>query len=203
MNPALRDVSGHMVGLGLNSLAHALRLALYRSPDNECWSQLSVLNAAHAAEILVKARIADEHPLLIFSQVPRSTQADGDLLNYGDLFGSGRTYQYNELPERLWAVTGIRLANAGAFQEFGRLRNTIQHFAAPSVDASQATLDFVFGVLDPFINAEWDEFAIDHNEEMGDHYGHIFETLVQRNIRPLLSPCAARAPHGRGVRGPD
>ncbi|MTJ52431.1 hypothetical protein FJR38_07000, partial [Anabaena sp. UHCC 0253] len=33
---------------------------------------MCVVHTAHAAEILLKARIAQEHPLLIFSKLPKS-----------------------------------------------------------------------------------------------------------------------------------
>jgi hypothetical protein len=35
-------------------------------------------------------------------------------------------------------------------------------------------------------------YAIDFNEEYGDHYEHIFDTLVCQDIRPMISPEAAR-----------
>ena len=191
MHPALKNVADHMRELGLGALTHALRLSLYADPNNESWGDLSVLNAAHAAEILIKARIALEHPLLIFSQIPRSTQAGGPLLAFEDLFQRGQTIDFQDLPERLWAVTGQSLPNLDVYREFGRLRNAIQHFASPQSDPRSRTLEFVFKVLDPFIFKNWGLYAIDYNEEFGDHYDHIFESLVTRDIRPLISPAAA------------
>lgn len=192
MNPDLKGVSQNMLNLGLGALQHALRLSLYFDPENPSWRDLSVLHAAHAAEILIKARIAEEHPLLIFEELPRSTQAVGNLLDFRDLVEHGRTLQYQDLPERLWAATGQRLPNLDGYKRFGRIRNAIQHFA-PGRDSSVETLRFTFTVLDPFIHANWKLYAIDYNEEMGDHYEHIFETLVAKDIRPLISPAAARA----------
>ena len=66
--PELRSVHKHMLGLGLGALAHANWQAAFHSWDNEYWPQLSVLQAAHSAEILIKARIAQAHPLLIFAR---------------------------------------------------------------------------------------------------------------------------------------
>jgi hypothetical protein len=192
MNPALKNVSEHMKELGLGALRHALRLSLYVDYDNQSWSELSTLNAAHAAELLVKARIAAEHPLLIFTQLPKSTQTGGQLLDFKHLFEKGQTLDFHELPERLWAVTGETLPATQTFLDFGKFRNAIQHFGPPAEDASARTLDFVFSVIDPFIHKNWGLYAIDYNEEMGDHYEHIFDTLVSRNIRPLISPDAAR-----------
>lgn len=60
------------------------------------------------------------------------------------------------------------------------------------------TLEFVFKVLDPFLIANWGLYAIDFNEECGDHYDHIFDTLVAHDLRPALSPNAAeywQSPH--------
>lgn len=178
--------------LGLGALTHAMRLSLSVDQNNEFWGELSVLNAAHAAELLIKARIAAEHPLLVFTRLPGSSGASGALLDFEDLFQKGQTLEFHELPERLWAVTGVKVPNVDEYLRFGKFRNAIQHFAPPAEDASQRTLDFVFSVLDPFINEQWGLFAIDYNEEFGDHYEHIFETLVARDIHPLISPNAAR-----------
>jgi hypothetical protein len=196
MNPALKDVAENMKELGLGALTHALRLSLYSTRENPSWPELSVLNAAHAAEILIKSRIASEHPLLIFTQVPRQASASGPLLDFRDLFERGQTIDFQDLPERLWATTGVTLPNVEVYRNFGRYRNAIQHFAPPhddeEDDASGHTLEFVFRVLDPFIHDTWGLYAIDFNEEFGDHYEHIFDTLVVRNIRPLISPDAAQ-----------
>jgi hypothetical protein len=193
VNPELAGVAEHMRELGLGSMQHALRLSLYDGMTNDWWGELSVLHAAHAAEILIKARIAQEHPLLIFEQLPKPSNDRTSALELHDLFEKGRTVQFGDLPERLWATTGVRLPSPDVFASFGRFRNSIQHFGAPDDDSRQRTLDFIFGVVDPFIHAEWDLFALDYNEECGyDHYEHILETLVSRNIRPRISPDAAR-----------
>ena len=199
MNPELSGVAEHMLGLGLGSMQHALRLSLYSDYDNRWWGELSVLHAAHAAEILIKARIAQEHPLLIFQQIPKPAPGRTDPLSFEDLLESGTTLQYNELPQRLWAATGIRLEKEDLYARFGRLRNSIQHFASPRTDPRDRTLEFIFEVVDPFIGAQWGLYAIDYNEEMGDHYEHIFGTLVTKNLRPRLSPDAARAWTGETV----
>ena len=193
MHPELNNVADHIRDLGLGALAHALRLSLYYSQENASWGDLSVLHGVHSTEILIKARIAAEHPLLIFDEIPRSAQADGTLLAFEDLFEKGRAIDFKDLPDRLWAATGQSLSSLEVYQKFGRFRNAIQRFAAPRNENSSArTLEFVFQVLDPFIFKNWGLYAIDFNEEFGDHYDHIFETLVRRNVRPLISPAAAQ-----------
>lgn len=59
-----------MLDLGLGALAHANRHAAYAPMENHRWPELSIIQAAHAAELLIKARIAQEHPLLIFEKLP-------------------------------------------------------------------------------------------------------------------------------------
>ena len=97
VNPALSDVWTHMRDLGLGALAHANRHAAYAAMENKRWPELSVLQAAHAAELLIKARIAEEHPLLVFEKLPRSIKSAGQMLDVQDLFRYGRTLQWPDL----------------------------------------------------------------------------------------------------------
>lgn len=186
-----------MLALGVGSLAHANCHAAYsdmghgRWPVPERWSDLSVLQAGHAAEIFIKARIAQEHPLLIFDQFPRSTKSLGSELDVVDLFKSGRTVQWSDLPERLWATTGIKLPNLERYDSFGKLRNGLQHFGpTQGLDTGGETLKFVFEVIDPFINQCWGLFAVDFDENT-EEYNYFTGTLVSREILFLVSPDAA------------
>jgi len=180
-----------MRDLGLGALAHANRHAAYTGMVNPDWSELSVLQAAHAAELLIKACIAEEHPLLIFEQLPRSTQAAGSQLDLEDLFKQGRTVQWSDLPDRLWAATGLTIPNRARYDSFGRLRNGIQHFApAPSQDTSEETLRFIFEVVDPFIHECWQLFAVDYDED-SEPYIYFVRALVSQEILFLVSPDAA------------
>jgi len=191
MNPSLRGVWEHIRNLGLGALAHSNRHAAYAAMENDSWPNLSVIQAAHAAELLIKARIAQEHPLLIFDQLPRSSQADGERLDLEALLRSGRTVQWSELPERLWATTGQVIPARERYDSFGRLRNGLQHFGAPSgLDPGTETLRFTFEVVDPFINECWGLFAVDYDEDY-EPYIYFVHALVAREIRFLVSPEAA------------
>ncbi len=188
MDQELRGISNHMRQLGLGALAHANWHANYDSWENRWWPELSVLQAAHAAEILIKARIAEEHPLLIFEQLPKSGPEVRGVLSFEELVGKARTLQFSELPDRLWAATGKRLKNVERYNKFGRLRNTIQHFAAPNnVDVSQETINFIYEVVDPFINECWGLFAVDFNED-DEPYPYLVAGLVERGVEFLVSP---------------
>ena len=94
MTPGWVDIGDHLKELGLDALTHAMRLSLYSDQNNPHWGDLSVFHAAPAAEILIKARIAAEHPLLSFDQIPRFTQAGGPLLAVEDLLEKGRTIDF-------------------------------------------------------------------------------------------------------------
>ena len=186
MKKKFEDVAINMRGLGLGALRHAIWHANYYSQNNDWWNELSVLQAAHAAEILIKARIAEEHPLLIFEQFPKAPQGSEDL-KLQHLIQAGRTVQYSDLPNRLWAATGIRINDVSLFKKFGLLRNTIQHFGVPEQpDVGGIALEFIFRVLDPFINRCWGEFAIDYNED-DEPYTYLVQGLVNRKIKFLVS----------------
>jgi hypothetical protein len=191
MNPDLKDVYKHMLSLGLGALAHANRHSNFSSELNEHWDSLSVLQAAHAAEILIKARIAQEHPLLIFEKMPRPLQGVSEPLELKQLFEQGKTLQYSDLPDCLWAATGIHLPNVELYRNFGKLRNSIQHFApASDRDVSFETRQFIFSVIDPFINSCWELYAIDYIEDY-DPYDYIIPDLLDSEIYFLVSPGAA------------
>ena len=192
LNSELSAISDHMFELGTSALAHANWHANYMSFENHMWPELSVLQAAHAAEILIKARIAKEHPLLIFDQVPKSTQVHDPKLGLKNLFEKAKTIQYSELPERLWAATGIKLKNIDTYKKFGYLRNTIQHFTSPSdVDCSAETREFIYQIIDPFIHDCWGITAVDYNEDY-EPYVHLMANLINNGIEFLVSPEAAQ-----------
>ncbi|MGQ2184866.1 hypothetical protein ACT4MK_16155 [Bradyrhizobium barranii] len=175
-----------MLHLGLGALAHANWHANYHSFENDSWPELSVLQAAHAAEILVKARIAQQHPLLIFEHLPKPpTQKTKLTLEH--LLQDGRTYQYGELPDRLWAATGVQIPNLALYRSFGRLRNSIQHFTSPKKDVSKDAIEFIYGVIDPFIHQCWKLFAIDYNEDH-EPYTYLVSGLIRRGVPFLVSP---------------
>lgn len=186
MHENLREVAEYMQRFGRSSLAHALSMMVGAVDASSDYgynsSELAVLHAAHAAEILIKSRIAEEHPLLIFSTIPKSTKSD-DLLDIKALFEDGKTINYAQLPERLWATTGYKLRHSKDYQDFGKLRNNIQHFAPSksSRELKQATLHFIFHVLDTFIAETWEDgYAItcfeypDHTDEQDELFKMLF-----------------------------
>ena len=188
MHPACKKMSAHMRGLGLGILAQAQKNAFYWDyPDHLDRGVFAILQAAHASEILIKAAIAQEHPLLIFSQIPKSSSTDNELLDIEDLLQRGRTIQYSELPEKLWATTGYRIKDIQAFQEFGKLRNTIQHLALPKVDFGTETAEFIYKVLDPLIGERWNLYAVEYCD-VDSHEDDIMEILVRHGVTYFRYP---------------
>lgn len=185
MHKDLQVIAPHMKELGVNSLAHAIHLLITPYPDSDFGSynnDLAVLQAAHAAEILGKAAVAEQHPLLIFSQIPKSAQVESSWLDFRSLFESGKTIGYQEIPERLWAATGYKIGELAVYQQFGKLRNSIQHFASIT-DNNQLifqTLHFIFAVIDPLMNHFWGLYAANCIEEglYRDEHKALYRTLA-------------------------
>lgn len=192
MNELFKDVHINMKQLGLGALAHANRHAIYRDDyANDKWGELSVLQAAHAAEILIKAKIAEEHPLLLITQYP---QISNDDLSINDLLlKDTHSIEWHELNHYLWATCGMKIPNFTVFKDFGKLRNGIQHLGMrPSdISPSLATLKFIYSVIDPFINDCWRLYAIDYDEEY-DPYIYMLPTLIYYEIPFLVSSEAVK-----------
>lgn len=184
MNPELKNISAHIHFMGTGVLSQAQRNSLYTSCGYDSRldeSVYGVLQAAHAAELIIKAAIAEQHPLLIFSSLPKSKKDDDGFLSLNDLFESGKTIQYSELPEKLWAATGFKIEDIGLFNSFGKLRNCIQHFATPDIDLRTETSRFIYLVIDPILEHFWNEYAIEY-VDLESYQDDVFEILNSRGL---------------------
>jgi len=182
MHPDLKDIAEHMKEIGLGLLSQAQVNAFFWHYKNRLDEGIfAVIQVAHAAEIIIKACIAEQHPLLIFSHLPKSANVSGDLLDYDALFESGRTLEYNELPERLWATTGYKIKELEIYNSFGKLRNGIQHFSVPDIDLSQEAGEFIYKVIDPILEHFWGLYAVEYcdDEELEEN---LLPVLVRRGI---------------------
>src|ERR1700730_15763732 len=127
MHPDTRKIATHMKDFGLALLGRSIKDVTFAEMLNPYAHAMGVVTCAHAAEIIIKARISEEHPLLIFTKLPKPDPTE--LLDIGALMSEGRTLTYEDLPATLWAATGYRIAHLEQFRDFGRLRNTITHLA--------------------------------------------------------------------------
>jgi hypothetical protein len=148
---SMRDISRNMRRTGM---------LLFRDTFMEaCRGEklLCVVHAAHAAEILLKARIAQEDPLLMFSKLPTRPKESNNALNLIDLIENGHTLKYTQLPNKLLEITGIQIERIDQYQEFGRIRNQIIHLSIPSSKKSldELTILYSIEVLDPLVESFW------------------------------------------------
>lgn len=184
MNPETAKVAEHMREFGCYGAGRAICQAVFSEVATPYSHAICVTLAAQAAELLIKSRIVQEHPLLIFSTLPKSTTTEG-LLGISELFEHGRTLEYNELPEKLWATTGYRMKNIKQFTDFGKLRNQIIHFAVPDRELSDITLQFAFEFLDVLVEDLWNDtlvsYAVTYDDVLLDSY--LQERLTQLNIK--------------------
>jgi hypothetical protein len=178
----LSELSKHMRAFGMAMLGRAVIDSTFAEIERPFAHPLAVNICAHAAEILLKARIAQEHPLLIFSKLPNMEEQPGSSVDLEDLIYRGRSLGYAELPGMLIAATGYRLNRLDLYRDFGKLRNTIVHFAAPKLDYSERTLRFAFEVLQPAIKDFWGESIFDAVEEYGEEYEYVVEQLEENKI---------------------
>ncbi|MBC3871143.1 hypothetical protein [Undibacterium oligocarboniphilum] len=173
-----------MKEFGLNLLGRAIYDATFSEICKPFSHASTVTLAAQGAEILIKARIAEEHPLLIFSKIPNISQKD-DLLGIQNLFDSGKSYTYEDLPNLLWATVGVRIKSLDEYKQFGTLRNKIMHFAVPNVDLPKLTLEFIINVMEPLIEEFWQETSLEYAEQFDDvivSEGYLKEQLIQYGI---------------------
>ena len=202
MKQELSQIAQTMKELGLAALS---RVNNARIAQDKWTGILSVLQAAHAMEILAKARIAEEHPLLLFDTYPKPQRdrenriVDG--MTVEQLCEKGRTIEWSSMTEMLWLTADVRSIDLTAFQEFGKLRNMIQHFGIVPEGKQVSyltTLSFIYGVIDPFINECWGLFAVDYcqdyqeeREDNSAYWGFIRRYLAGNEIAFKVSPTLA------------
>ncbi|QHB81873.1 hypothetical protein GIS01_06610 [Aeromonas veronii] len=184
MHPDLKYVSEHLLKLGLGILCQAQRNVLYSSFGYAARIDegvFGVIQTAQAAELIIKVAISQQHPLLIFSHLPKSNTVSGELLSIEDIFENAKTLQYSELPEKLWAVTGFKIFDIPLYNKFGNLRNTIQHFGVPDKDIRLESAIYIYNVIDPLLGHFWNDYAVNHVDVM-EAKDDIFELLAEKNI---------------------
>jgi hypothetical protein len=184
MHPDTREIAQHMREFGFGIIGRAVVDATFAEMLKPFAHALAVIHAAHGAEILIKARIAEEHPLLIFRRLP-SQRTTAEQLSIKELFEHGRTLEYEELPEALWATTGYRMPLLEEYVRFGRLRNMIVHFAVPNLAHSDEVLKFCARIVEPMTRHFWNCSALaqasDWDPEIIEE-GYLQEQLIRIGI---------------------
>lgn len=188
MHPDTCSIPIHMKEFGLSLIGRAICDATFSEITRPFAHASTVTLAAQAAELLIKARIAEDHPLLIFSKLPALSSTDG-MLTMNKLFDHAKSYSFEELPNLLWATTSLRLEGLEEYKNYGQLRNKIMHFGVPNIDLAAATLSFSINVVEPMIEKFWGETAIEYAEDWDDAIvcdGYLKDQLIIHGIH--LSP---------------
>jgi hypothetical protein len=178
MHPDTAKIAPHMKDFGLCLIAGSLVDVSYNQMMRPIVHATAVTRCAQGGEIAIKARIAQEHPLLIISKIPKPCVAE-DLFDIESMF-SRQTVKYEDLPDLLWASTGHRMEKSEQFKEFGKLRNKITHFAVPNVDLPECTLRFAFDVMVPMIHTFWNHDIFDSVREYDEEGEQVIRECLKR-----------------------
>lgn len=134
-HPSLRQMPEQIFNLGLSALSEMNYKCTFGSgpgADLDHYDYYCAIHAMHAAELLLKAIIALEHPLLIFSNTEKiSNPNDGtNDLSIERLLEKGITHDASKIPTILWAACD-KTFDITNFEKIRKYRNKIQHFSVP------------------------------------------------------------------------
>lgn len=184
---AIKDklrMASQMRDFGLYTVARGVVNCTFSEVHNPYAHAMGLVQVANGFEVLIKSKIVEEHPLLIFTKVPKDTYINDGDMKISDLLEHGQTIMYSELPDRLWATTGYKLKNLEFYKRFGKLRNQIIHFSIPEEATSDVVLKYTFEVVESAINDWWDttilEYAMDYDEE---YCLYAFEQMKRLKIK--------------------
>lgn len=188
MHKALSSIPERILDQAIGALCQANMHAVFMDPSTMHWDAISVLNAAHAGELFIKAIIAKEHPLLIFKDLFGLDDGRSDEIEIEDLIKRGKTHDFEKLPQILWAITGERIPNRACWEKLRTTRNAIQHFCAPAGNYFKPiSKEFIYTVIDPLIQKHFDLYAIEYHE---DHvgYDYIVAALIKDGLKFSIPP---------------
>lgn len=177
------QMANQMRDFGLYSIARGVVNCTFSEMGSPYSHAMGLVQVANGFEVLIKSRIVEEHPLLIFTKTPKDIHiADGDM-KIEDLLEYGQTIMYSELPDRLWATTGYKISDINLFKKFGKIRNQVIHFSIPQEDISDITLKYTFEIIEKFINDNWNTTILEYTSDYDDDYlEYVFEQLERLNI---------------------
>lgn len=182
MHKDLKDIPDRILEVAIGALTQANQHAVYYDPGMDHWSQMSVLNAALAGELFLKAIIAKEHPLLIFRDLFQLDDPSNHDLKIEHVIEKGKTYGFEQLPKLLWVSTGERLPDIESFEQLRKARNALQHFCSPNVDLSSLSLQFLYKNVDPLINRHFNLYAIEYHEDVSVGYDYVVGSLIGNEL---------------------
>jgi hypothetical protein len=184
MHAGLKNIPERILDVAIGALTQANQHAVYYDPGMDHWTDMSVLNAAMAGELFLKAIIAKEHPLLIFRDLFQLDDPVNDDLKIEHIIEKGKTYSFEHLPKLFWVSTGERLPDRDSFEKLRKARNAIQHFCSPPepVNLRHLALEFLYKNVDPLINRHFDLCAIEYHEDPSIGYDYVVDSLIRNEL---------------------
>lgn len=184
MHEALKAIPARILDVATGALIQANHHAVFHDPGMDHWTDISILNAATAGELFLKAIVAKEHPLLIFRDLFQLDDPLNDDLTIEHVIQRGRTYNFEQLPKLLWVATGERLPDLDSFNRLRQARNAIQHFCSPADagDLRHLALSFIYRNIDPLINRHFGLCAVEYHEDTSIGYDHIVACVVRNEL---------------------
>jgi len=188
-----KGIAFSMRNYGLTIIAKSI-LNILKEDNLPYAHATNVVNIAHGFEILVKARIVEQHPLLIFDKISNNEKIKEGDLEFEDLLQNGRTIEYSKLPYQLWAATGNKITNIDLYNKFGKIRNQIIHFHVPmEISLSIEALKYSFEIIEKCVNEWWSNYTIFKYIKVFDYhletYKKIFDKLEELNLTTKYKFC--------------
>ncbi len=181
MHESIQDAPDRILSLARVALMQANNHAAFNHLYNQDTDKMSVLNAAHAGELTLKAIIATEHPLLIFRNLFEAASDLDAEFDMTALLRKGQTHDYSKLPNVMWACCQQAVPNLELYKKIGKLRNQIQHFVAPNDSEYRSlSLRFIFECIDPLLQRNFGINAVECHED--DTPEHLIIALIEREI---------------------
>jgi hypothetical protein len=182
MHKALEDIPTRILNVAIGALVQANQHAVYYDPGMDHWTDMSILNAATAGELFLKAIIAKEHPLLIFRDLFQLDDPINADLRLDHIIQKGRTYDFEQLPKLLWVTTGERLPDPESFEQLRKARNAIQHFCSPPGNLRYLALAFLYNNIDPLIHRHFGLCAVEHHEDISIGYDYVVSCVIRNEL---------------------
>lgn len=184
MHEALKHIPDRILDVAIGALTQANQHAVYYDPGMDHWTDMSVLNAAMAGELFIKAIVAKEHPLLIFRDLFQLDDPINQDLKIEHIIEKGKTYNFEHLAKLLWVATGERLPDLDSFEKLRKARNAIQHFCSPgeNVDLRGLALNFLYKNIDPLINKHFGLCAVEHHEDTSVGYDYVVGCVIRHEL---------------------
>lgn len=154
----LRRFIEHVKEFSIHVLSKAIRGLTFSEYGDPFAHAFAVIQAAHAAELVLKAKLLELDPTSIFNfKRDDSSRYEKDFFLL--LQKNEKSLNYSVLPRKLESL-GLKLDNVDKYYEFGILRNKVAHLYVPNVAIDKLTLEFALHT-DAWAYSFWNMSALE------------------------------------------